>query len=230
MEYTIVRSKRKTASIYVKASGVEVKAPLRMSKRSIDEFVASNEKWILKASAEMIERAARRSRFELAVGSMVLYRGREYPISEWKRDDTAFDGQRFLISSKMHPEQIRSSFAEIYRKLAKQDLTAKTLEVAKRMRIDAPIVKISGAKTRWGSYNVRKQTRSRSINYSWRLIMADDAAIEYVVVHELAHTLEQNHSGRFWAIVAGELPDYKERIAKLHMLQERLNDESWLGE
>jgi predicted metal-dependent hydrolase len=67
----------------------------------------------------------------------------------------------------------------------------------------------------------------KSLNFSWRLVMADDAAIDYVVVHELAHITEMNHSPEFWAIVAGVLPDYKERRRRLKLLQLRLNSEDW---
>jgi len=90
------------------------------------------------------------------------------------------------------------------------------------MGVSPAAVKINGAKTRWGSCSAKK-----SLNFSWRLIMADDAAIDYVVVHELAHMFEMNHSERFWAIVAGVLPDYKERRKRLKELQRRLNAENW---
>ena len=57
--------------------------------------------------------------------------------------------------------------------------------------------------------------------------MADDSVIDYVVVHELAHLSEMNHSARFWAIVESVLPDYRERKKQLRALQERLAGENW---
>ena len=57
--------------------------------------------------------------------------------------------------------------------------------------------------------------------------MADEDVIDYVVVHELAHIKEMNHSARFWAIVAGILPDYKDRHLRLKALQKRLCAENW---
>ena len=83
-------------------------------------------------------------------------------------------------------------------------------------------VKINSAMRRWGSCSSRM-----SLNFSWRLIMADDAIIDYVVVHELAHIKEMNHSARFWAVVESVLPDFRERKRKLKELQSRLSGEDW---
>ena len=57
--------------------------------------------------------------------------------------------------------------------------------------------------------------------------MADESVIDYVVVHELAHIFEHNHSPRFWAIVESMLPDYKARQKKLKLLQNKLAAENW---
>ena len=90
------------------------------------------------------------------------------------------------------------------------------------MNVTPIAVKVNSAKTRWGSCSGRN-----SINFSWRLIMADDDVIDYVIVHELAHIKEHNHSDRFWAVVASVLPDYKMRQAKLKILQKKLASEDW---
>jgi hypothetical protein len=58
-------------------------------------------------------------------------------------------------------------------------------------------------------------------------MMADDSVIDYIVVHELAHLTEMNHSARFWAIVESILPDYRERQKRLRALQKRLANEDW---
>ncbi len=57
--------------------------------------------------------------------------------------------------------------------------------------------------------------------------MAEDDVVEYVVVHELAHIKEHNHSAKFWAVVEKVLPDYRERKERLKRLQERLAGEDW---
>ena len=57
--------------------------------------------------------------------------------------------------------------------------------------------------------------------------MADDEVVDYVVVHELAHITEHNHSARFWAIVESIIPDYSDRKVKLKELQHKLGGEDW---
>lgn len=222
IDYTLTRSKRKTVALYVRGGGVEVRAPLKMPKSDIDKFVASKEKWITERLAKSGELAARRESFELNFGGLIAYRGKQYPIEAKSGNRVGFDGAAFYMPPGLPPGQIKSACAQIYRMLAKRDLTEKTLAFAERMAVVPAAVKINGAKTRWGSCSGRK-----SINFSWRLIMADDGVIDYVVVHELAHLSEMNHSARFWAIVGNVLPDYKERQARLKALQKRLAAEDW---
>jgi len=93
---------------------------------------------------------------------------------------------------------------------------------AAQMNVTPAVIKIKNAMKRWGSCSSKK-----SLNFSWRLIMADDSIIDYVVVHELAHLLEMNHSARFWAVVDGVLPDYPARKLKLKELQKKLANEDW---
>ena len=222
MNYTLIRSKRKTAAIYVRDGGFEVRAPLKMPKHDIDRFVTSKEMWINDKLAMLRERAESREAFVLTYGDMVLYRGKEYPISATDGTRIGFDGAAFYMPADMMPERIKLACVQIYRLLAKRDLTIKAYDFAKQMNLTPSGVKINNAKSRWGSCSAKS-----SINFSWRLIMADDDVIDYVVVHELAHLAELNHSKSFWEVVEEVLPDYKGRKARLRELQNRLVNENW---
>jgi predicted metal-dependent hydrolase len=222
MDYTLTRSTRKTIGLYIRNGALEVRAPLRAAKADIERFVRSKEAWIEKTLAKSAADSEKRQGFELNYGDTVMYRGGGRPITWRPANRAGFDSAGFYMPPNLTPGQIKAACVQIYRMLAKRDLTGKALEYAKRMGVSPAAVKINGAKTRWGSCSA-----SRSLNFSWRLIMADDTVIDYVVVHELAHIKEMNHSPRFWAIVADVLPDYKERQKRLKELQQRLSAEDW---
>jgi len=222
INYILMRSKRKTIALYVRRGVVDVRAPLRTPKHEIDRFVASKDKWIKNKLICLNERAERRESFSLDYGDMVLYRGMLYPIVQKAGSRAVFDGDFFCVPQGLSPEEIKAACIRIYKKLAKQDLNEKVQRFAELLSVQPLAVKVNTAKTRWGSCSARK-----SLNFSWRLIMADDSVIDYVVVHELAHLLELNHSKRFWAIVISILPDYKERQKQLKALQEMLAGEDW---
>jgi len=222
LTYTLTHSKRKSVAIIIRNGIVEVRAPLKMPKRDIDSFVISKEKWITDKLSKSQVHAECREAFELNYGDVVMYRGKARPIAAKIGNRVGFDDKAFYMPPGLPPEQIKAACVKIYRMLAKRDLSARTLYFAKQMGVMPSSVKITGAKTRWGSCSAKK-----SINFSWRLLMADDAVIDYVVVHELAHLTEMNHSPRFWAIVEDIMPNYSKLRARLSDLQKRLADENW---
>lgn len=224
INYALTRSKRKTIALYIRDSGVEVRAPLKAPKRDIDKFVLSKEKWIKDKLIQLNERVERRENFTLNYGDTALYLGKEYPITARCGNYVGFDDDagQFYIPPNLSPEHIKAAMIQIYKILAKRNLTDKVIEYSKIMSVTPIAVKINNAKTRWGSCSDKK-----SLNFSWYLIMADDDVVDYVVVHELAHFTNMDHSKQFWATVAGVIPDYKERQKRLKELTRRLSNEDW---
>ena len=170
----------------------------------------------------MSERNVLRENFSLDYGDCVSYRGKQYPVEATDSSRGGFDGERFYMPPDLSPEQLKNICVQIYRRLAKQHLTERTLAFARQTSVAPAAIKITGARMRWGSCSAKK-----SINYSWRLIMAADEIIDYVVVHELAHLVQMNHSKKFWVVVEKILPDYRSRQAGLKDLQQRLGGENW---
>ena len=78
------------------------------------------------------------------------------------------------------------------------------------MGVNPTSVKITSAQTRYGSCSAKN-----GICYSWRVMLLPEDLIDYIVVHELAHIREHNHSPAFYRVIERELPDYKKRVAKL---------------
>jgi len=209
-----------------------------MPQCEIDRFVLEKERWIIENIAKQREWAERKKSFVLDYGSSILFRGKLYPIEG--REGTyvgfdskcglgderalkiAFDGKAFCIPQELSTTQIKFACIQLYKILAKSHISDRAAFFASQMGVVPTAVKINSAAKRWGSCSSRK-----SINFSWRLIMADDAIIDYVVVHELAHIKEMNHSARFWAVVENVLPNYQEHRRRLKELQHRLSGEDW---
>jgi predicted metal-dependent hydrolase len=222
MYYRLTRSRRKTIAIHVRGGEVEVRAPLRTPKQEIDRFVLEKEQWIIKSLAKQRVQASQKKAFALDYNSSILLRGNAYLIAERNGTHAGFDGTEFYIPPELTPEQIKTICIRLYKILAKPHIVQRVDFFASHMNVAPTAIKINSAMKRWGSCSSRK-----SLNFSWRLIMADDAIIDYVVVHELAHIREMNHSARFWGIVEGVLPDYRERKRELKDLQSRLSSEDW---
>ena len=221
LNYTLTRQKRKTIALYIRDDGPEVRAPLKMAQADIDRFVEQKRGWAESKLAQLAEKREQKVAFAVNYGSRVPYRGREWIVGGVTGCKVFFDNA-FCVPVRLTPDQVKHGCVRIYRLLARRDLTEKVREYAAKMGVEPTNVKINGAKTRWGSFSAKK-----SMNFSWRLMMADDDVINYVVVHELAHLKEMNHSPRFWAVVADILPDYKQRQARLKTLQKRLSGEDW---
>ena len=221
--YTLVRSQRKTTAIYItRDAAIEVRAPLKRSKADIDRFVASKEQWIRSHLEKASARAAARSAFTLDYGREITLFGQEYPIAAGNGRGVSFDGASVFVPHGLGSYDIMRAVIRLYRSVAEAKLNERAAYFAALVGVQPTAMKITGAKTRWGSCSGKNR-----INFSWRLMMADDDAIDYLLVHELAHIKEHNHSPRFWAIVESILPDYKARKKKLKLLQKKLAVENW---
>ena len=224
IDYILKRSNRKTLALYVRDGGVEVHAPQKMPKPLIDEFVESKEKWIREKLEKSTELVKQRESFRLDYGGTAVYRGRQYPIMARSGDLVGFDEklEQFYLPPDLSPERVKAAVIQIYKLLAKRYLFDRLLHYQWMLGVCATDFHVTNAKKRWGSMSSKK-----SVSFSWRLIMADDDVIDCVIVHELAHIVEMNHSARFWAIVEAVFPDWREREKRLKELTHKVDSENW---
>jgi len=222
MHYHLTRSTRKSVAVYIRNGEVEVRAPFFMSRKTIDRFVLEKAPWIAKTQTEQNIQIEQKKNFSLDYGSTLILRGKPYPITP--RDDhfAEFDDDVFYMPPGLQPQQIKELSIRLYKILAQMHLAKRVAYYAPKMRVEPAVVKVNSATKRWGSCSSLK-----NLNFTWRLIMADDDVIDYVVVHELAHIRQMDHSPKFWAIVRQVLPDYEIRKHQLTRLQNRLNIEDW---
>lgn len=115
--------------------------------------------------------------------------------------------KRQARESRPVPDYVRDPGLEAaYKKRARRQLEARTAYFAQQMGVTYNRIAIRSAKTRWGSCSAQG-----NLNFHWKLILMPPQVLDYVVVHELAHRKEMNHSPRFWAEVEAVLPDYRKR-------------------
>lgn len=218
MNYKVVYSNRKTVAIHILAGGiVEVRAPYHVQKSFISQLVDKKRGWIEQNLQKLKEREENIKENCLDFGSLMPVLGKDCPLIPVSEDKAYFDGESFFIPENAEKEDIKALICTFMKSIAKRYLTGKTLLMSEKMGCEITKVSVNSAKTRWGSCSGKN-----GINLSWRLMAADEKCIEYVIIHELCHTKEHNHSAKFWAEVEKYEPSYKKYKEILKKTEEKL--------
>ncbi len=219
----VKRSNRRTVGMRIGKDGTpEILAPKHASDGELRRLCAPYEERLIKMSQRQTEINAEREAFALSYGSRVRVLGGEREIREGRRGFVSYDDEAFNVPPGLTAEQIRAAVLKLYKLIAKNHLTERALYLADKMGLSVSAVKINSAKTHWASCS-----KKSSLNFSWYCIMAEPEAVDYIIVHELCHTREFNHSPRFWAEVEKYCPDYKHRKAYLKELWTQIMRERW---
>jgi hypothetical protein len=194
------RSRKLT--IKVDSSGqVIVTAPARYPRYKIAEFVESARDWI---TAQQTRQASKPT---LISSSKVLYFGKEYAVKVSTRfDGTVRLGKEAVIvaplvtDSKSRALLTKSTLSLLSSWLKNRSVeyvTKRVYELSEEMKLPFKGLAFKQQKTRWGSCSSQK-----NLNFNWKLIHAPKEVIDYVIIHELAHTKHMNHGRQFWDLVA----------------------------
>lgn len=201
----LIRSKRRTISLEISHNAdLIVRAPMRASLREIETIVAEKSAWIIRQQKLAEQRGREAPPKQFVAGENFLYLGELYPlrISNVQKKPLVFNlGFELRQDATLKAKKI---FIAWYRQQAREILTQRALHFAAIMQINFQKIRISSAKTNWGSCG-----RNGTLSFSWRLILAPLPVIDYVVAHELAHLRHFNHSKSFWNTVAKMVPDYE---------------------
>lgn len=201
----IERSNRRTLSLSVLKDGnVVVKAPISMKEETINRFVEEKQDWI-RSKLMLINKTF--SKFDDIVHykKFLLY-GNRYTLllDDVKRIETG-DNFQIVMPRKTEPDKILKNLKSWYKKVAKQILSERLSFIESRIKLKSSSLRIGDSKGRWGSCNSRG-----AICLNFRVIMLPPAIIDYVIVHELCHLVEMNHSKKFWTLVGKFLPNANE--------------------
>lgn len=199
--YTLKRSaRRRTIAFTVDENGLAVHAPWKSSERRIERAIRDAADWILKKlevwSRHETRRLTWRDGTELEyIGRPLLLEVTAQPIL---MPPVLVDPQRLrvTVADTTAATRIRDAAVSWYRRHALRNFAERVAHYAPAMGVRTSRLALSGAQGRWGSCNAKAEVR-----LNWRLIQAPQSVIDYVVVHELAHLIEMNHSKRFWRVV-----------------------------
>ena len=205
VDYRLVRARRRSIGMQIGLSGLTVRAPRWVTIREIDATLTERGAWILRSLAEW--RARRRDVLprEWKTGAPILFRGRELALAVHtaRAREIAAD---LLNLTVLHPagedeRQVAAFVVRWLREEALRQLLPRVTEYAARITPTIPVVKLSNARSEWGSCN-----QKGVIRLNWRLVQLPPDLALYIVAHEVAHLVELNHSARFWSLVEGLFP------------------------
>jgi predicted metal-dependent hydrolase len=211
-EYTIRRSDRaRRLRIVVAPTGVEVVLPKRMTLRHAEEFVAEKRPWIERTLRQYRAAEASLPPVRLENGGEIPYLGLRLPIRvnvepERTRPGVARRGAMLHVGV-MEPgeDAIRDALTRWYRRQARIEIAERLDWATLRAGSRYAKLQIRDPSSRWASCS-----STGAMSFSWRLLLAPEPVLAYVVEHEVAHLDVMDHSKRFWKLVESRCPDYRE--------------------
>lgn len=210
-EVVILRTnRRKSASIKVKESYITVTVPKWARLSDIELLIAKKSDWIKKQLLRQSAAIALSQR-DYTEGEKLYYRGRQLTLSLQNNSEESISikGEQLIISTikgKQATQSTKELISNHFKELANQELVERTERFAKMIGTTYTAIRVKQYKSRWGSCS-----NQGLISYNWRIIIAPDPVIDYIVIHELCHLIEHNHSPRFWSLVGQFSPNYKEQ-------------------
>ncbi|KQQ87482.1 M48 family metallopeptidase [Massilia sp. Leaf139] len=212
VDYELKRSARRSIGFMIDDDGLHVTAPRRAILPDIDNAIRAKQRWILTKLHERGERRAKRAESAPLVwedGARLPYLGAEIVLrlKPAARSHCVFDAEtrelRVGVTPGLTEWQIKELVKIWFQAEAKRLFTERLDFYAPQLGVRYSALTLSSAGTRWGSCTI-----GGSIRLNWRLVHYALPLLDYVVVHELAHLREMNHSPRFWAVVGSVYADY----------------------
>lgn len=200
-EIQIVKSRRHSIAMTITPSGeIVVKAPIYMLGFIIKKFVDGHNDWIEKHLTLVKKRIqqGKDGNYLFLGKSLIFYPGNYTNISV--KDDKFLFPQTLLFRKE-------KELTTWYINQAKEIIARQVRKFAKEMNANYVSISFSDTSSKWGSC-----THDNRLQFSWRLVMAPLLVLNYVVIHELAHTMQKNHTRLFWAIVRNFNPSYRQQI------------------
>ncbi len=200
----LIRSKRRTLSLEINDQAkLIVRAPSNASNKEIHYFIEKKRKWIEKIQTRIQVQVDQTEQISFKPGDLLYYLGDRYPLTlTSNRSDILYLDDQFYLAPH-YQAYAKSAFINWYQQRANAIIPMRVEFYAQKTGLHFQRIRISSARKRWGSCSSQG-----SISINWRLIMTPINVLDSVIIHELAHLKELNHSKRFWNIVETNMPTY----------------------
>jgi len=214
VSYTLKRSsKRRSIGLRIDDDGLTVSMPLRASERWLHSVLQEKGAWITEKLAGWQSQRPAPQIWRDGEGIALLGETLALRVvpSLFEAPPMVRARQLYVhVTSEAGPEQVERVATQWYKQEAEQLFRERVAHFAPMLGVAPSGLKLSSARTQWGSCNARGV-----IHLNWHLIKLSMRLVDYVVVHELAHLVELNHSAAFWAVVKTACPDFKKRRDEL---------------
>jgi hypothetical protein len=212
--YTLKRSgRRRSIGLRIDERGLTVSMPLRASEKWLHSVLLEKSGWVLDKLASWQSHQA--APLEWRDGVCLPFRGETFTlriVPDLFGAPPRIQGEMLILQmdGPVTPQRIEVTVRQWYRQQALQVFEECVAHFAPLMAVTPRALRLSAARTQWGSCNARGV-----LSLNWQLVKLPLPLIDYVVVHELAHLREMNHSAAFWRVVESVCPDYEELRARL---------------
>ncbi|MGC9520071.1 MAG: M48 family metallopeptidase [Desulfuromonadaceae bacterium] len=209
LEVEVIRTgRRKSAEIRICDGSVSVRAPEFMSDAQIDAFLHSRRAWIMK-KLTLQKHMKPREMHAYVSGEMFTYLGSTYllHVVDGGFAPVELKGGNLRVTvpgGSGRGNLVRNALIRWYKQRAYEKLNQKVAQWAPQVGANPTKVEIKSFKARWGSCS-----STGVVQFNWRIMLAPKRMVEYVVVHELCHLLQHNHSKAYWHEVERVMPDYR---------------------
>lgn len=209
----IYRTRTKSAEITIENEVVNVIVPNSLTQTQIRGLINKRLAWI-KNTLVAQAKVGKPKVIEYVNGESFPYLGKNYRLKIVKGEEPAAKlSSGYLSVTANSTEAIKEAIKQWYFRLAQKRLVEKTTRFSEALGVSPRSVSIKDFKTKWGSCS-----KNGDIAYNWKIIMASNNLVDYVVIHELCHLKELNHSAKFWKLMDRYKPDWRECKLKLASL------------
>ena len=219
-EYEVIRTNRKTLTLYVKQQRVIVRCPLATTNVEINEFIETNQNWILDRLKE--DQIFQKETLKIEDNHKIFYQAKDRTIvfKEGRVGRVEVNRDEFIIQcKKIDPMSAKKQMEGYLIDKATEYIIPRAKGLAAHLGVGGKIseIKLRKTKSKWGHC-----TSKGVVQFNWLIMLAPNSIIDYIITHEVCHLIRMDHAPNFWELVESICPDYQKYVTWLKNHEHRL--------